>query len=189
MILIDGYVFDAAISQDATLDSEATSNPVEEGIDATDNVRLLPDVLNVEVVVSNTPTTAVQTARSAFSLTGETTALPSEEARAKLVAIRKAKQRVVIVDAEGRRWEEMQLTKLGLPRTSREFGGMRFRASFQQIEIIKNERSTVKTAVPRGQKKKRRGTKPAPVVFKAPAVLNGRIADAWLGDFIGLIGG
>lgn len=192
MIIIDGYVIDAAISEEDSLNSEVTSNPVEEGIDTTDNVRLLPDVLALECAVSNTPTTAVQTARGSSALTNATSSLPSDEAYEKLKAMRRAKKRVEIVVSDGRRYVDMVCTKIGVPRSIATLGGLRFRVSFQQIEVVKNERTTVRTEQPRGQKKKRRGNKPsakATTPLGTGVKLKGRNADTWLGDFLDLVGG
>ncbi len=47
--------FDASVSEDHQSSSEATTHAVETGFDPSDHIKVNPDVLNVNVIVSNDP--------------------------------------------------------------------------------------------------------------------------------------
>lgn len=151
MVRIDGYLIDAAITEEHNLESEVTMNPVEEGSDVTDSIRNKPPSVSMECRVSDSPLAAVASERSEG-------VLPSDEARAKLLAIRTARQRITVVTSLGT-YTDMAITSLGFPRSVKTLGGLWFRVVFQQVEVVANERTTIRTAVPRSKSKVNRGNK------------------------------
>jgi hypothetical protein len=156
MVRINGYLIDAAITEEHSHDSEVTTNPVEDGADVTDNIRTKPAMVSMECRVSDSPLAEVA---------GERTegVLPSDEARAKLEAMVVARQPITVITSI-RTYTNMAITTLGEPRNSKTLGGMWFRVSFQAIEYVSNERTTVRTARPGGKKKVNLGNKASPAV-------------------------
>lgn len=150
-VMIDGYVIDVAVSENHEFPSEVTQLPVESGADLTDHVRNRPVVVTLEGVVSDTPIGTVASLRAPGSL-------PSEEALAKLREIRARREPVTIVTSLGT-YENMALLNLSAPRSSDTGEALRFTATFQQIELKTNERTTVRVEPPRAKKRLSRGSK------------------------------
>lgn len=169
MIIIADLELDASISEQHGFESEVTEHPVEEGADIADHVRARPIVVTIEGVVSDAPIGPVATRRTA-------NALPSDDALAKLLAIRDAREPVTIQTTLGNKspnevgkvYQNMVLTSLSIPRDSATGFALRFSATFTQIQLVTNERTTVRVSVPRGAKKVNLGNKPsAPVAANA----------------------
>jgi hypothetical protein len=159
MVTIDGYVLDVAVSEEHAFDSEVTSHPVEQGADISDHVLARPINVSIEGVVSDTPIGAAATAR------GDTT-LPSSDAFARLIAIRNARE-PVIIETSLQVFRNMVLQSLQVPRSSSTGDALRFRATFVQVQLVVNERTVVEVAVPVAAKKKNLGNKAAPAVDAA----------------------
>lgn len=163
-IAIDGYPIDVAISEEHKFETEVTEYPVESGSDITDHVRKKPNEVTLEGIVSDTPLAATILERLASGdrvLTGllsEATA--SLDALAKLMEIRDARKPVTI-STSLKTFESMVLTTLTVPRANGDGRALRFHATFKEIRIITNERSTtkVKTATPGGGGKGNQGSK------------------------------
>jgi len=166
--IINGFLIDATLVQDHNLPSEVTSHPVEQGADLTDHILNLPIVVTMECLVSNTPIGLVANARSSGSL-------PSEDAYGLMKKIRTDREPVTI-ESELGIFENMALRDLSLPFSADEgtgtvargtddariTGALKFRATFVQVEVVTNDRTTVEVSVPRAQKKVNRGNKPSP---------------------------
>lgn len=183
MIRIDGFVIDAAISEEHVSESQATDYPVETGSNVTDHIRNAPRQLTVEGIVSDTPLDAdVVQARGGFTggirqshdVGGEfTDALPSEAALAKLEEIRLARKPVVVTSSI-RTYKSMALLTLTVPRDKETGAALRFTAVFKEVLFVTNARTIVKVAVPRASGKRGRGHKPATTYANAlsnPAIV------------------
>lgn len=165
MIRIAGYPIDASLSETHTLSSEATEFPVESGADLTDHIRRLPIEVTIEGIVSNTPIGAVAAARATETaeLGEELEVLPADEALARLERIYERRQPVTI-QTELKLYERMAMTSLEIPRDRTTGRALMFTATFRQIKIVTNERTTIKTATPGGANKTKLGAKSATVV-------------------------
>lgn len=150
MILIDGFEIDAALSEEHTFDSEVTEHPVEKGADISDHVRARPIEVTIDGVVSDTPI---------GSLAQRRTGVPSSDAFARLMQIRDAREPITI-QTSLKTFENMILQSLSAPRDSSTGDAFRFRASFIQVQLVTNERTTVVVAQPRGAKKVNLGNRP-----------------------------
>jgi hypothetical protein len=155
-ILIDGYEIDVAISEEHTYDSEVTEHPVESGSAVVDNVRPRPISVSIEGFVSDTPIGELAKRREGSSL-------PSSEAFARLQIIRDAREPITI-STSLRDYDNMILESLSIPTSSENGGALHFRATFKQIRIVTNERTTIRVAEPRGKSGTNRGNKPSPKV-------------------------
>lgn len=179
MVRINGYPIDATMSEDHAFDSEVTSHPVEEGADVTDHVREIPIVVVLECVVSNTPFGGIVFER-------DPNELPSSEAYARMLAIRD-KREPVTIETSLSVFHDMVLRRLSVPRTSRTGDALRFRATFQQIQLVRTERTFVIVEVPRAKKKVNRGHKPSPEApgsdAPPPSAKTDETASSWKNAF------
>lgn len=146
-VTIDGYVIDATITEDHNLDSEVSDYPVESGGSVIDNIRPLPITITLESIVSDTPIGRVATARGAQPGVPLDFA-PSDEALAVLLAIRDARETVTIEDSLST-WESMAMTSLSIPRDADTGHALAFTATFKQVVVITNNRTTVNVSPPR----------------------------------------
>lgn len=152
MILIDGYEIDVAVTETHGFESEVTEHPVESGADIADHVRARPIVVTLDSVVSDTPIGDLAARRS-------TDTLPSREALARLLAIRDAREPITI-ETDLRVYDNMVMESLSIPRSVQTGDALRFSATFKQIQLVTNARTTVPVAIPRAKKKVDRGNKP-----------------------------
>lgn len=156
MIHIDGYPIDAALSQEPTFDADVTEYPVEKGADVTDHVQARPVILAVEGIVSDTPIGAVADLRPPGST-------PSFDTRVRLFEIWNRREPVT-VETETATYDNMVMQSFSVPEDGSTGEACRFRATFKQIRLVTNKRTSVPVAVPRAKKKTNRGTVPSPVV-------------------------
>jgi hypothetical protein len=178
-ILIDDFELDASLVETHTFDSEVTEHPVETGSDVADHIRVMPDVVVIEGIVSDSPIGALADRRSI------TEAKPSDDCLAWLKAIRSERRPVTIVTSLGT-YTEMVMQQLEVPRTADTGEALRFRASFKQIIVVTNRRTTTVTAQPRGKRKVNRGSKPAIAVDDYTQVTQRTLGQrAAGGDFAG----
>ena len=151
MILIDGFPIDCAVSVEVVRDSVITSHPVEAGADVTDHVRNNPITVNLDCLISNTPMAEIASLRDG---------IPSEEGRAKLLAIRAAREPVSI-ELIDETLDSMVLQNLTTPKTVQTGDALSFRATFVEVVLQTNQRTTVPVLVPRSSKKRDLGAKGA----------------------------
>lgn len=154
-IYIDGYPMDLAISETHGFESTVTEHPVERGADMVDHVRARPIEIELECVVSDTPIGAIATDPTRQA-EGQDAPLPSEDAYARLQAIRDARQPVTIETSLGT-WTSMALVMLSVPRSRETTGGLFFTATFRQVRVVETQRVTVRTAQPNAKRTGRHG--------------------------------
>lgn len=152
LVTIDGFSVDITRLEDHSFESEVTEHPVEEGVDITDHVRRKPIKLSMECVVSDSPVGPVRDLRN------RVTTKPSEDAFAKMLAIREAGEPVTVATSL-KVFNNMLLTNLGVPRTAANGRALVFTVTFVQIEFVTNARTTVRVNLPRGQNKRSLGGK------------------------------
>lgn len=153
MVTIDGYVIDAAPTEEHEFPNEVTEHPVEEGANVADHVIILPDVVTIEGVVSDTPIAPT-------SLQRTPNALPSDQALVLLKGLRDSR-RLTTIQTSLRVFQDVVLENLNVPRDARTGEALRFTATFRQVRLVTNQRTTIRTAVPRGRAKVNRGNKPS----------------------------
>lgn len=163
-ITIDGFEIDAALAEDHAFDNDVTEHPVEQGADVTDHVRARPITVTIQGVVSDTPIGPLAERRRA-ALAGDTgdgaqfTILPSSEAFNRLQSIR-TKREPVTIETSLRTFDNMVLASLtSSPQAQDAFY---FTATFVQVQIVENIRTSARVAVPRAKRKVNLGAKPAP---------------------------
>lgn len=164
MITIDGYVIDAALVENHTLNNNVTTHPMEKGSVATDHSQMLPDEITLDCVVSDHPTAEVAPFRGT-ELDGAT---PSKDAYERMKFIRARGTAVTITTSLGTH-ENMMLINLGVPRKADDGEALRFTVTFRVAEFVENERTVVRVAVPQQAKRVNRGNKPAKTPPDTPA--------------------
>lgn len=175
-VSIDGYVLDVNITEEHQFENEVTEHPVEKGSSISDNIRVKPDVVSMESIVSDSPLGEIAKLRSQGS-NDVNTISPTEEALAILKAIRKAREPVTIVTSLGT-YTNMLMVSLTVPRDSKSGAALQFRTSFKQLDVVTNQRTTVRVAVPIASKKKTLGNKPSKEVTISPARAEARARNA-----------
>lgn len=151
MTSIGGYVVDVELSVSPIVSNEITEHPVESGADIADNVRVLPLRLTLEAVVTNTPLAAMRQIREALvTVDGETFMSPTDEADAFLRALSKKREPVTVSCSRGV-FDRMVLESYA-PQSST-YDELRFTATFKQINLVTNDRTTIRVEA-RPKKKK-----------------------------------
>jgi hypothetical protein len=151
---IDGYRIDVAEAEEHAFNAAITEHPLENGAVVSDHVRDTPIAVTIQGIVSDTPIGTLADERNALSL-------PSQEIYDKLLELRAKKEPITIETSLGT-FANMVLQSLNVPRSISTGEAFKFRAAFQQIQLVTNERTRIKVAVPRAAKKEHKGNKASP---------------------------
>ncbi len=131
VVKIAGYPIDLARSEEIRYPSKITSHPAESGTDFTDHIKNDPIEITLECLVSDTPIGAIATDTTRSNLDGRK---PSEDAHARMVAVRDARIPVVVECSKGT-FENMGLESLTEPANSSTTGGLTFTVRFQPSTV------------------------------------------------------
>ena len=149
ILMIADVVVDVFTEETQSLEAEATSYPVEKGVDITDHIRVMPLRLSVSGVVSDF---------GLIDYEGEDTLIPSDYARARLEELFNDAGLITVATSR-RTYENMAMVSLEISRDSDTGHALLFDAEFQQITTIENTRTIIRVKVPRQGKKKDLGPK------------------------------
>lgn len=162
---------DVFLNEAYSLSSEVTRYPVETGGTITDNVVAVPRAFRVEGFISDAPLGAdLESLRQ--QETGGTLA-PSEFCYTQLEKIHSDREPVTVVTSL-RVYENMAMVSCEVSRDKDTGRALSFSASFEQIDIVTNQRTVVRTVL-QGAKSVNRG-------FKAVAVQRFATDDGTLED-------
>ena len=137
-----GIVVDATISEEHTSSCDLTENPVEDGAKVTDHVQLKPSELTIEGVISDSPLgyaiigNIQNLVRSAENLFGKSSR--STDAFNELLKLQKSRQPFTVVTGL-KRYTNMIMTELKVPRTATTGGSIHFTATMKEIRIVKSK--------------------------------------------------
>ena len=145
MVKIAGYPIDCALNERLNYEAEATKFPVEKGADVSDHVRAQFPVFELDGLVSDTPIGALVSDPSRQTEAGK--ALPSRDSFDFLVGVYNAKQPVTVECSFGK-FDNMVLVNLTPEKNKETTKAFKFTATFSQLEIKENNRTTIRTAVP-----------------------------------------
>lgn len=160
-VIIGGYEIDCAEAEEHVRDSDVTDHPVEKGADTADNIRARAIALTVTGIVTNTPVGPIADRRGDRDANGMLVFNPADDALAWLEAIRLRREPVTVVTSK-ETYAQMAMEKLSFTVDSKTGDAFRFRASFKQVALVTNERTTIRVAAPRAAGKVNRGNKPSP---------------------------
>ncbi len=149
MITLDDFEIDVVTSEQWTREADITEEPVEDGVDITDHIRLKQLVVTVEGVVSDTPIGTLADRRS-------TASLPTEEFAALLDDIYRNK-RLVTYGGAKRGASNLALKAYTLPEDPQTGDSLPFSLTLKQIRVVEVKRTRVKVAIPRVKSKAKRG--------------------------------
>ena len=138
---------DAAPTQTHVGENEITAHPVETGTAIVDHVRVKPDKLTIEGVVSDSPLDGSNT--SGLDLSGA--------AYQQLQAMQKAGELLQVVTSL-RTYTSMVITSINVPRDSKTGKALKFTIAFEQIILVGTKTVRIST-VSRAQKKVNLGAK------------------------------
>lgn len=155
-LIIDGYQVDAELSSDHEFVNEVTEHPVETGADVTDHSTPKAISVSVEGVVSDTPVGNLAAKRLS-----DGAGTPSDDALARLLALRESREPITI-ETSLRVYDNMMLEQLTTSRDASTGDALRFRATFKQLQLVTNRRTTILVAAPRSRRRVDRGAKPSP---------------------------
>ncbi len=150
---IDGFEIDVNVTESHTSALQVTDFEVEEGANITDHARKMSRTVILNSVVSDTPIGAIASRRSADGL-------PSEDALAKLEQLQEDREPITI-ETDLRIYDNMILESLTIPRDKDNGNALRFSATFKEIRLVTNRRTTIRVSTPIAQRKQLRGTKPS----------------------------
>lgn len=147
---VDSVIFDAIISEQHSGEVQVTENPVERGIDVTDNIRPKPEQLTLDALVSNAPLDP--------SLLGDANnPKRASEAFRVLRELRDAGTLVTVVTGL-RTYDSMVIKRLDVNRDKKT--GQALAAKIQLIQILQADTKLVpKPVPPRGNGDKNAGKK------------------------------
>lgn len=133
---IDGYVIDCILSEEASTDDTITAYPMEDGANVADHVQLGPLMIELSLVVSDTPIgPAAQERRAGV--------VPSSEARDFIRALR-AERRPFTYEGSTGTYERMMFTRIGEPRDSSTGAELVLDVTLGQVEIAQVRREVVR---------------------------------------------
>lgn len=142
---------EVCLSEEHSQPLQVTTNPVEEGVDISDHVQILPETLIIKGMVSNTPVRFLSGLRSLIDLAnfdgegnfeGENRAF---QAYSLLSDIRNERE-VVEIQTGFQFFENMMLTNLQRTRDKDSGNALFFTATFQEVVIVQ----TLEINLPKG---------------------------------------
>lgn len=145
-IIIAGFMIDCSIGEVHTFDNEVTDFPVESGSNIVDNIRPLPLVVEIEGFVSNTPIGLIVDERGPLNESGVRDTKPVDDAYSLFERIRD-KREPVTIQTSLRTYDNMALERLSIPRGASIGDGLKFSATFKQIQYVTNKR-TIRVSTP-----------------------------------------
>jgi hypothetical protein len=159
--------FDVSVSEKHSASVEVTGHPVEEGSEISDHIRALPETVEINGVVTNTPIVYLADLLAASPLTNATGRSDDrvEDAYQELLRIMRAGELVKVVTSL-RDYENMVLTSVEVPRDVRQ--GSILNASISLRQMLIANALTVDLPTPRDidklkgtNKKTKKGKQPA----------------------------
>ena len=173
---VAGIVIDATVSEEHLSEAELTENPVEDGVVVTDHVHLKPAQLTIQGVISDSPLgyavigNIQNLVRSVSALFGRSSR--SIDAYNDLFNLQKSRQPFTVTTGL-KRYKNMIMTSLSVPRTAQTGRAIHFSATMREIRIVKSK-STSSSLSPSvsslGSKTKDGGSKVTPPVPAGAAV-------------------
>lgn len=143
MILVAGYVIDAAISEEHTNEADVSEFPVEDGSNFTDHVRIKPRRYRMNGIVTDTPLgLGFRKVEDDGADLIDTSTPPSAQARQALEDIFAARLPVVVVTSLAT-YKNMVMQSLTFAQDGATGDALPFTAAFQQINVEANVRRVV----------------------------------------------
>lgn len=139
---VAGIVVDATVSEEHLTSCELTENPVEDGAKVTDHVQIKPAQLTIEGVISDSPLgyaiigNIQNTVRNIQTLFGKQSR--SIDAYNDLISLQKSRRPFTVI-TNLKRYTNMIITELSVPRTAETGKSIHFRAVMKEIRIVSSQ--------------------------------------------------
>jgi hypothetical protein len=137
---ISNIVVDASVRESHENEAQITDNPVEEGVDVTDHVRIMPKRLTMDGVISDTPITLSVISNISGAIGTVTEFIGgrslSQEAYDRLLRLQANREPMTIVTGL-RVYQNMLIESLTVPRDSRTANAIHFTAVFREIHVAR----------------------------------------------------
>lgn len=147
---IGSLTIDCSVSESHQKRVEVTTHPVEDGSDPADHARVLPDVLVIQGIVTDTPHTE-ERAQQIDQDQGLVEGPLAERAGISLAAFNRLQQfaddrALLTIVTAARTYTDMLLEQLDVPKDATTGDALRFSATFKQVRRVKNQVTVVVTA-------------------------------------------
>lgn len=139
---LTGIVVDATVRETHLSECGITKNPIEDGAQITDHVQVVPKKLTVEGVISDTPlgfafiSNIQNFVRTVTTIFGGRSR--SQDAYDDMVKLQESRRPFTVI-TNLKRYENMIMASLSVPRDASTGGAIHFTAELQQIIIVKSE--------------------------------------------------
>lgn len=139
---LTGIIVDATVSEEHVSDCDVTENPVEDGAKITDHVQLKPKKLTIEGVISDAPLgyaivgNIQNLVRSVSTLFGKKAR--SQDAFDDLLKLQESRKPFTVTTGL-KRYNNMIMESLSVPRTSQTGAAIHFKAVMKEIRIVKSQ--------------------------------------------------
>lgn len=136
-----GIVVDASVNEEHVSEAEVTRNPVEDGTTLVDHVQLMPKRLTIDGVISDAPLgyavvgniqNVVGRARDLFGGNAR-----SIDAYNDLLNLQASRTPFTVITSL-KRYDNMIMTSLSVPRSSATGRSIHFKATMEEIRIVKS---------------------------------------------------
>lgn len=160
-VMINDYPIDVFVMEGHSFQADVTEYPVESGSNIVDNIRPKPIEVTIRGIVSNSPIGPIAITRITG---GNDDGNYANDAYRRLLAIRDAREPVTIRTSL-QTFKNMAMKSLSIPRGPGGDQYLEFDATFVQITIVTNVRST-RVSIPAAQDKTKKddGTKTSNLV-------------------------
>lgn len=146
ILSFDFHVVDSVVHE---FKSDITSNPVEDGIDVTDNIRIMPYMVTMSGMVSNNHIDTSLSNQFRNFIDGATYGKTPNDYFDILVMIFESKKEITVYTKE-KTYSNMAIESINVPRDATTGEALNFTISFKQIRKV----STQSVAVPAGISRK-----------------------------------
>jgi hypothetical protein len=160
---IASIVLDATLTEQHEREAETTDSPVESGAAITDHIRIKPNVLTLEGIVSDTPLMKPEDL-DREGIDASPKGLGRSELALEALEELFKKRELISVFTKVSTYTSMVITKLSIPRAANIGDALRFSATFKEIHIAETTRAKIlvkRTAKP-SLKPKDKGGQQAP---------------------------
>lgn len=195
---IDTLLVDASIKEDHDAEVEVTDHAVEQGAAITDHARPKPVELTIEGLVSNTPISISQQSQSASSVGSSSapssygiyTMMPAgttsgtagargfAEAAYTMLRDLRDNPRLITIVTGLRKYTNMLLTSLKVPREAKTGEALNFTAKFKEVRLATTTTTVVSTKQPKAKAPKKTTTSTVPTPTPMSDDLTDTLTDA-----------
>lgn len=157
--IVDVLVLDASLNEMHEADADVSEFPIEQGADITDNVRVKPQTLQVEALITDTHLSSQQAAVNAERARGQT--MLDKDSRDTLAALEafQADGTLINVETGLKSYENMVIKSLRTSRNKDLKNAIKVTINLVEVLIVNSQTVVVKQAVPKAQPVIPKGTK------------------------------